>query len=210
MRKGAQPFFTVVTMGDRAALADVYASDRALAKGDLVRFDLGGLRELLAMDLADLDGTVDGTLALTGVPGRPRIDAQATLEGGVFLGMEGLDAKLAEKLGLFVFKAKQDGESKVMTRDFNAISNSPGSAAPENFRSFHRRPVWRTRCHKNGKRSLNPKRSHCGSRVFMTRNRSPEDRNLTVGISFSAPATSFSSSPRLRTRTAGSWQKLSR
>ena len=41
LRKGAQPFFTVVTMGDRAALADVYASDRALAKGDLVRFDLG-------------------------------------------------------------------------------------------------------------------------------------------------------------------------
>jgi len=41
LRKGAQPFFTVVTMGERAALADVYASDRALAKGDLVRFDLG-------------------------------------------------------------------------------------------------------------------------------------------------------------------------
>jgi Xaa-Pro aminopeptidase len=41
LRKGAQPFFTVVTMGDRAALADVYASDRGLAKGDLVRFDLG-------------------------------------------------------------------------------------------------------------------------------------------------------------------------
>ncbi len=41
LRKGAQPFFTVVTMGDRAALADVYATDRALARGDLVRFDLG-------------------------------------------------------------------------------------------------------------------------------------------------------------------------
>jgi Xaa-Pro aminopeptidase len=41
LRKGAQPFFTVVTMGERAALADVYASDRALAPGDLVRFDLG-------------------------------------------------------------------------------------------------------------------------------------------------------------------------
>jgi Xaa-Pro aminopeptidase len=41
LRKGAQPFFTVVTMGERAALADVYASDRALAKGDLIRFDLG-------------------------------------------------------------------------------------------------------------------------------------------------------------------------
>jgi Xaa-Pro dipeptidase len=41
LRRGAQPFFTVVTMGERAALADVYASDRALRPGDLVRFDLG-------------------------------------------------------------------------------------------------------------------------------------------------------------------------
>jgi Xaa-Pro aminopeptidase len=41
VRRGAQPFFTVITMGERAALADVYASERALAPGDLVRFDLG-------------------------------------------------------------------------------------------------------------------------------------------------------------------------
>ncbi|HUL02890.1 MAG TPA: M24 family metallopeptidase, partial [Gemmatimonadales bacterium] len=40
-RRGAQPFFTVVTMGHRAALADVYASDAALKPGDLIRFDLG-------------------------------------------------------------------------------------------------------------------------------------------------------------------------
>ena len=41
LRRGAQPFFTVVTMGERGALADVYASERALAPGDLIRFDLG-------------------------------------------------------------------------------------------------------------------------------------------------------------------------
>jgi Xaa-Pro aminopeptidase len=41
LRRGASPFFTVVTIGERAALADVYPSDRALAPGDLVRFDLG-------------------------------------------------------------------------------------------------------------------------------------------------------------------------
>jgi Xaa-Pro aminopeptidase len=41
IRRGAQPFFTVVTMGGRAALADVYASDAALKPGDLIRFDLG-------------------------------------------------------------------------------------------------------------------------------------------------------------------------
>jgi Xaa-Pro dipeptidase len=41
LRAGAEPFFTVVTIGERAALADVYPSDRALRPGDLVRFDLG-------------------------------------------------------------------------------------------------------------------------------------------------------------------------
>jgi Xaa-Pro aminopeptidase len=43
LRKGAEPFFTVVTIGERAALADVYPTDRALRPRDLVRFDLGCL-----------------------------------------------------------------------------------------------------------------------------------------------------------------------
>jgi len=43
LAKGAEPFFTVVTIGERAALADVYPTDRALRAGDLVRFDLGCL-----------------------------------------------------------------------------------------------------------------------------------------------------------------------
>src|SRR5437868_1125646 len=42
-RRGAQPCFTVVTIGERAALADIHPSDRALRPGDLVRFDLGCL-----------------------------------------------------------------------------------------------------------------------------------------------------------------------
>ena len=41
IRQGAQTFFTVVTVGNRAALADVYASDTALKPGDLIRLDLG-------------------------------------------------------------------------------------------------------------------------------------------------------------------------
>jgi Xaa-Pro aminopeptidase len=43
VRKGAEPFFTVVTIGERAALADQYPTDRAVRPGDLVRFDLGCL-----------------------------------------------------------------------------------------------------------------------------------------------------------------------
>jgi Xaa-Pro aminopeptidase len=42
IRRGAQTFFTVVTIGPhRGALADVYASETALKRGDLVRLDLG-------------------------------------------------------------------------------------------------------------------------------------------------------------------------
>jgi Xaa-Pro aminopeptidase len=52
LRKGAQPFFTVITMGERAALADVSASPRALAPGDLIRFDLGCVYEGYRSDIA--------------------------------------------------------------------------------------------------------------------------------------------------------------
>jgi Xaa-Pro aminopeptidase len=40
---GVMPRFVVVTSGPRAALADALATDRALAPGDLVRFDIGGI-----------------------------------------------------------------------------------------------------------------------------------------------------------------------
>jgi len=52
LRKGAQPFFTVVTMGGRAALADVYASGAALKAGDLIRFDLGCVYEGYRSDIS--------------------------------------------------------------------------------------------------------------------------------------------------------------
>jgi Xaa-Pro aminopeptidase len=51
-RRGAQPFFTVITIGERAALADVYPSDRALRRGDLVRFDLGCLYRWYRSDIS--------------------------------------------------------------------------------------------------------------------------------------------------------------
>ncbi|MBI1735911.1 MAG: aminopeptidase P family protein [Candidatus Rokubacteria bacterium] len=41
VRHGASPYFTVIMTGERTALADVYASPRAIRDGDLVRFDLG-------------------------------------------------------------------------------------------------------------------------------------------------------------------------
>lgn len=52
LRQGASPFFTVVTIGERAALADVYPSDRALRPGDLVRFDLGCVYQSYRSDIS--------------------------------------------------------------------------------------------------------------------------------------------------------------
>jgi Xaa-Pro aminopeptidase len=40
---GLEPRFVVVTAGERSALADAYPTDRLLAPGDLVRFDVGGI-----------------------------------------------------------------------------------------------------------------------------------------------------------------------
>jgi Xaa-Pro aminopeptidase len=40
---GASPRFIVVTSGPRSALADAFATDRALARGELLRFDIGCL-----------------------------------------------------------------------------------------------------------------------------------------------------------------------
>lgn len=39
---GLEPRFTVVTSGERSALADAYATDRVIGRGDLIRFDIGG------------------------------------------------------------------------------------------------------------------------------------------------------------------------
>lgn len=47
----AEPRFVVVTSGPRSALADAYATGRALERGDLLRFDVGGMYEGYWSDL---------------------------------------------------------------------------------------------------------------------------------------------------------------
>jgi Xaa-Pro aminopeptidase len=74
LRKGAEPFFTVVTIGERAALADVYPTDRALRPGDLVRFDLGCLV-----------GPYRSDISRTAVLGRPT-DKQARYYAAILAG----------------------------------------------------------------------------------------------------------------------------
>jgi TamB, inner membrane protein subunit of TAM complex len=70
---------------------------RYKVNADLHQFDLGGLRELTGVDLADLDGTVDGQVALFGVPDHPQIEASGKLRNGVFLGMRDLELDLTLK-----------------------------------------------------------------------------------------------------------------
>ena len=95
----------------------------------LQSFDLGGLRELIAVDLADLDGTVDGTLALTGVPGHPRIDAQGSLRNGQFMGMTGLNVLLS----MMFVEGRFDVESEVVLPDQSRVAvyagGEPGQGA---------------------------------------------------------------------------------
>lgn len=74
LHKGAEPFFTVVTIGERAALADVYPTDRALRPGDLVRFDLGCLV-----------GPYRSDISRTAVLGKPT-DKQARYYAGILAG----------------------------------------------------------------------------------------------------------------------------
>ena len=53
----------------RLDLSGRYSYSKAYrVEGTIQSFDLGGLRELSGIDLADLDGTLDGTLTLSGVP----------------------------------------------------------------------------------------------------------------------------------------------
>lgn len=52
LKRGAQPFFTVITIGERAALADVYPAERALKPGEMVRFDLGCVYQGYRSDIA--------------------------------------------------------------------------------------------------------------------------------------------------------------
>jgi Xaa-Pro aminopeptidase len=74
LRRGASPFFTVITIGERAALADVYPSPRALTPGDLVRFDLGCIWESYRSDISR-----------TAVLGRPT-EKQARYYAGALAG----------------------------------------------------------------------------------------------------------------------------
>jgi Xaa-Pro aminopeptidase len=74
LRRGAAPFFTVITMGERAALADVYPSGRALRPGDLVRFDLGCVVDGYRSDISR-----------TAVLGRPT-DKQARYYAAILAG----------------------------------------------------------------------------------------------------------------------------
>jgi Xaa-Pro aminopeptidase len=74
LRRGASPFFTVVTIGERAALADVYPSERALRPGDVVRFDLGCVYKNYRSDISR-----------TAVLGRPS-DKQARYYAAILAG----------------------------------------------------------------------------------------------------------------------------
>ena len=77
---GGQPKFVVVTAGERSALADAEATDRVLAPGDLLRFDVGCLVDGYWSDI--------GRTAVVGSPS----DRQQTYYDAI---LAGEDAQLA-------------------------------------------------------------------------------------------------------------------
>jgi autotransporter translocation and assembly factor TamB len=102
-----------LTLSGRYAYAHAYR-----VEGTIKSFDLGGLRELSGLDLADLDGTLDGTLTLSGVPHQPRIDAKGSVRRGVFLGMTGLGLSLS----LVFVEDRFDVDSELRLPDGSRVS----------------------------------------------------------------------------------------
>ncbi|MFT3921528.1 MAG: translocation/assembly module TamB domain-containing protein [Myxococcales bacterium] len=109
----------------RLDLKGRYSYSRAYrVEGTIQSFDLGGLRELSGLDLADLDGTLDGTLTLSGVPHQPRIDAQGSVRNGVFLGMTNLNLLLS----MVFVEDRFDIDSELGLPDGSRISIYAGGA----------------------------------------------------------------------------------
>jgi Xaa-Pro aminopeptidase len=79
LKGGAQPFFTVITIGERAAFADVYPAERALKPGEMVRFDLGCVYQGYRSDIA--------RTAVLGKPGAKLARYYAAILAGEKAGM---------------------------------------------------------------------------------------------------------------------------
>jgi Xaa-Pro dipeptidase len=77
---GATPRFVVVTSGERSALSDAFASDRAIEFGDLVRFDIGCVYEGYWSDIA--------RTAVVGPPSASQSSRYAALHAGVLAEFE--------------------------------------------------------------------------------------------------------------------------
>ncbi|WP_454049385.1 M24 family metallopeptidase [Cellulomonas sp. Marseille-Q8402] len=103
---GGLPKFTVVTTGPRSALADAVATDRPLAAGDLLRFDVGCLLDGYWSDI--------GRTAVVGAP----TDLQARRYDAI---LAGLDAQLA---------AARPGVSAVSLFDLAVDVTERGGLAP--------------------------------------------------------------------------------
>jgi Xaa-Pro aminopeptidase len=87
LKRGAQPFFTVITIGERAALADVYPAERALKPGDMVRFDLGCVYQGYRSDIA--------RTAVLGKPGDKLARYYAAILAGEKAGMAAMKPGVA-------------------------------------------------------------------------------------------------------------------
>jgi Xaa-Pro dipeptidase len=80
--RGGTPRFVVVTSGERSALSDAFPSERAVAPGDLVRFDIGCEYEGYWSDIA--------RTAVLGPPSRRQATYYEALRAGVAAEVDGI------------------------------------------------------------------------------------------------------------------------
>lgn len=99
--RGGEPRFSVASSGPRSAYADVFASDRLLAPGDLLRFDVGCIVDGYWSDI--------GRTAVVGEPTQLQLDRYAAI-------FEGEEQQLAQVRAGVTASALFDLAIKVVER----------------------------------------------------------------------------------------------
>ena len=131
--RGGAPFFTVVTFGERAALADTPTTDRALRSGDVLRFDLGCIFAGYRSDIARtaLCGACDPRYETYYAAMLAGVDAAlAAVRPGVAAGEIFAIAMAATRAAGVPHYRRQHVGHAIGLEVYDALSVAPGVATP--------------------------------------------------------------------------------
>ena len=131
--RGGAPFFTVVTFGERAALADTPTTDRSLRSGDVLRFDLGCIFAGYRSDIARtaLCGACDPRYETYYAAMLAGVDAAlAAVRPGVAAGEIFAIAMAATRAAGVPHYRRQHVGHAIGLEVYDALSVAPGVATP--------------------------------------------------------------------------------